>query len=142
VKAADFNAICANSQSEAAAVSLPAPPAPQPDEPVVRYLKCPVCSEIMNRTNYAHASGVIINTCVGHGIWFDHDALRRVIEFIRGGGLDRARKMDELERAHESAMEQCQRRSVRDWYPFSQGGLPHGEEAFRAIASLIDVAVR
>src|SRR5439155_12887026 len=66
-----------------------------------RYLPCPRCGELMNRLNFAHASGVIIDICQPHGIWFDKDELRRIIEFIRAGGLDRARlkEQQQLEEA-------------------------------------------
>lgn len=64
----------------------------------VRYVPCPVCAKPMNRTNFAHSSGVIIDTCKPHGVWFDADELRRVIEFVRNGGMERARKrqLDQL----------------------------------------------
>ena len=45
----------------------------------------------MNRVNFADCSGVIIDVCHDHGTWFDRDELRRVIEFIRAGGMDLAR---------------------------------------------------
>jgi Zn-finger nucleic acid-binding protein len=60
-------------------------------EDKVQYLPCPVCRKLMNRVNFAHYSNVIVDICKGHGTWFDRDELRRVIEFIRAGGLDQAR---------------------------------------------------
>ncbi len=39
----------------------------------------------------ARISGVIIDICTSHGIWFDRDELRKIVEFVRAGGLDRAR---------------------------------------------------
>ena len=95
----EFNAICADAEAQVAAMALPMQPTSS-DDFTVRYLKCPTCGELMNRVNYAHASGVIINTCKQHGIWFDHDGLRRVIEFIRNGGLQKAqaREAEEVER--------------------------------------------
>lgn len=64
----------------------------------IHYLRCPVCSQFMNRVNFAHCSGVVVNVCKADGTWFDKDQLRRIVEFIRGGGLERARKdeIDEL----------------------------------------------
>ena len=44
-----------------------------------------------NRINFAKCSGVIVDVCKGHGTWFDRDELTRIVEFIRGGGLDAAR---------------------------------------------------
>jgi hypothetical protein len=54
----------------------------------------------MNRVNFANCSQVIVDVCRGHGTWFDKDELRRIVGFIRGGGLEaaRAREMAELER--------------------------------------------
>jgi Zn-finger nucleic acid-binding protein len=57
----------------------------------IRYIPCPVCQKLMNRVNFAHASNVIVDVCKLHGTWFDKDELRRTIEFIRAGGLEKAR---------------------------------------------------
>lgn len=56
----------------------------------VQYRPCPRCKRLMNRSNYARISGVILDTCKEHGIWFDRDELRRVLAFIRSGGLVKA----------------------------------------------------
>jgi Zn-finger nucleic acid-binding protein len=66
-------------------------------EKQIRYLPCPVCKNLMNRVNFANFSNVIVDVCREHGTWFDRDELRRIVEFIRDGGLDKARaraKMD------------------------------------------------
>jgi Zn-finger nucleic acid-binding protein len=52
------------------ASSSPGSKANQKPEPV-RYLKCPICSQLMHRKNYASMSGLIIDWCRGHGFWFD-----------------------------------------------------------------------
>ena len=66
---------------------------------IIHYRPCPECSRMMNRTNYGRISGVILDTCKDHGLWFDKDELRRVLEFIQKGGLDksRERQITELE---------------------------------------------
>jgi len=63
----------------------------------VRYRPCPQCGKLMNRVNYAHISGAILDTCKDHGLWFDRDELRQVLEFIEGGGMEKshARQMAE-----------------------------------------------
>jgi Zn-finger nucleic acid-binding protein len=33
----------------------------------VTYLRCPVCNDVMNRVNFARASGVILDVCRPHG---------------------------------------------------------------------------
>jgi len=58
----------------------------------VHYRPCPACGRMMNRTNYGQISGVILDTCKEHGLWFDKNELRRVLEFIQKGGLDKVRE--------------------------------------------------
>jgi Zn-finger nucleic acid-binding protein len=65
----------------------------------IRYVPCPVCSKLMNRVNFGNCSHVVVDVCAQHGTWFDRDELRRIVEFIRAGGLDKARlrEMGDLE---------------------------------------------
>lgn len=58
----------------------------------VRYLPCPECRALMNRTNFGVHSGVIVDVCARHGIWFDAGELPKVLDFIESGGLQRARR--------------------------------------------------
>ena len=53
----------------------------------VRYIPCPDCGKVMNRTNYSRTSGIVLDACKGHGVWCDAEELRRVIEFVQAGGL-------------------------------------------------------
>lgn len=52
------------------------------DQKVV-YLKCPDCSKLMHRRNFGQSSGIIVDECAAHGIWFDADELAGVIDFAR-----------------------------------------------------------
>jgi Zn-finger nucleic acid-binding protein len=67
------------------------PPTPRVRLGQVQYAPCPVCKNLMNRLNFAHTSGVIVDVCTQHGTWFDEDELRRVLEFVTAGGLEAAR---------------------------------------------------
>jgi Zn-finger nucleic acid-binding protein len=58
------------------------------------YVKCPECETIMNRTNFAKRSGILIDTCRGHGTWFDADELPRIVEFVMNGGIDAANEAE------------------------------------------------
>jgi Zn-finger nucleic acid-binding protein len=86
--------ICADREKQAAVLgmpgSLPADAGLQIEEHI-RYLPCPICGKLMNRVNFASISNVIVEVCREHGTWFDRDELRRIVEFIRAGGLDQAR---------------------------------------------------
>ncbi|HEX3998406.1 MAG TPA: zinc ribbon domain-containing protein [Pirellulales bacterium] len=63
------------------------------------YLPCPVCSTLMLRQNYEHRSGVIVDYCKPHGMWFDADKLSRLVEWIHGGGIEAAQCDREQEAA-------------------------------------------
>jgi Zn-finger nucleic acid-binding protein len=77
-------------------------------ERTVRYLACPVCGQIMNRKNFADASGVILDWCRGHGWWFDAHELERVLVFLEQGGLERARAAQ-----HERRLQELRREKER-----------------------------
>jgi len=67
----------------------------------VRYIPCPTCEKLMNRTNFAHASGVILDVCKGHGVWLDRGELQRVLDFVGDGGLAVARERERVKLAEE-----------------------------------------
>jgi len=102
VDAASLEQICQDREKQAAVLGMAAPlpePADGDIERNIRYIPCPVCNKLMNRVNFAHCSHVVVDVCNPHGTWFDKDELRRIVEFIRGGGLEeaRAREVEELE---------------------------------------------
>jgi len=76
------------------------------------YRPCPVCGALMNRQNYGRKSGVILDLCGAHGIWFDLDELPRVLAWIQGGGEARAGQL-EAEEARTAAREQRLETEVR-----------------------------
>ena len=76
----------------------------------VRYVPCPECGKIMNRINFAKRSGVVLDGCAKHGTWFDADELRRVVEFIRGGGLDKQRASERMYLAEERRLLELKQR--------------------------------
>jgi Zn-finger nucleic acid-binding protein len=92
VDAPTLNQICTDREKQSAilGVAITLEDKPGQLEPV-RYLPCPICKEFMNRVNFANCSHVIVDVCKPHGTWFDKDELRRIVEFIRGGGFDKAR---------------------------------------------------
>jgi len=96
-----FERICTETDEQTFVMKevLPAPPhegAPAPSGKPL-YCACPVCGRLMNRQNFAHVSGVIVSACKGHGVWFDHDSLHRIVAFIKSGGLIRAREAEKLD---------------------------------------------
>lgn len=65
--------------------------APVRQEDLVKYIPCPCCKNLMNRRNFGQMSGVIVDSCKGHGVWLDAEELNRIVRFIEGGGLEKAR---------------------------------------------------
>jgi Zn-finger nucleic acid-binding protein len=63
---------------------------PSPLADPVRYLRCPVCGETMLRRNFHESSGVIVDVCAAHGVWFDRDELPKILEFASTGALAEA----------------------------------------------------
>ena len=59
----------------------------------VRYRSCPTCAGRMARELYGKRSGVVIDFCQEHGVWLDAGELSLILEWIRGGGLDKARAL-------------------------------------------------
>lgn len=53
------------------------------------YLLCPRCEVHMGRTQFGERSGIVIDVCAQHGVWFDRDELARAVEFVDAGGLAR-----------------------------------------------------
>lgn len=73
------------------------------------YRRCAVCGQRMNRRNFQNASGVVMDVCAGHGVWFDLGELERILQWIQNGGLRRAeeqRKLKEREKARLAAFDE------------------------------------
>lgn len=45
-------------------------------------LSCPVCKNTLERYPYDEASGVLIDSCMTHGVWLDHGELERAEAWI------------------------------------------------------------
>ena len=78
------------------------PRAPQRPGPL--YRPCPACRTPMNRVNFERVSGILLDRCRDHGIWFDAMELDAVLRWIKLGG-ERAsedrRQEDERARASQ-----------------------------------------
>lgn len=92
------------------AISLPERPLHKETE--VRYLRCPRCATLMNRKIFGRSSGIAVDVCKEHGMWFDSGELAAVITFIESGGLERARERAERDRAEEARRLKVQRAMV------------------------------
>ena len=98
-----FRRLCAEEERRAVflGAEIQARRTPAASAPTVRYVPCPECARLMNRVNFGKRSGIIVDSCSQHGTWFDADELRRVVEWVRDGGLDRARAHERLQLEEE-----------------------------------------
>ncbi|HQB43134.1 MAG TPA: zf-TFIIB domain-containing protein, partial [Polyangiaceae bacterium] len=80
----------------------------------VSYVRCPVCERMMNRQVFGRFSGIIVDVCRDHGVWFDAGELAEVLLFVSRGGLERARQREaeELRETARSARSEALRASM------------------------------
>lgn len=65
----------------------------------VRYLDCPSCEAPMHRTRVLAGSGVIVDVCAAHGVWFDPGEVDRLRAALLGAAQQAvADDLDPLER--------------------------------------------
>ena len=100
LETASFNRICAEREEQAAVLGR-AEPQEIDVKKAWRYLPCPACRQLMHRVNFAGQSGVIIDLCKEHGVWFEREELRKIVEFIRAGGMAQARETQMQRLEHE-----------------------------------------
>src|SRR5262249_50038432 len=135
IDAATFEHICASREAQAAVLHQWPPTDRGAASVEVHYRKCVACRKIMNRLNFGRLSGTIVDVCRGHGTYLDAGELHRIVRFIEGGGLDRARQhqIEELrEEERRLRLAQSARESASgDWR--DSGSLSHP-----VIAALLD----
>ncbi len=108
VDAPDFERLCAEHDAQSAVLHHVHPRQAARSGEIVRYRRCLRCGTMMNRLNFGQVSGTIVDVCRGHGTFLDAGELHAIVTFIRGGGLDAARKrrieeLKEEERRHPTA---------------------------------------
>ena len=127
IDAKTFEHICADRAAQAAVLHQWSVPPPQTASEI-HYRPCVACGKMMNRMNFGHLSGTIVDVCKGHGTFLDAGELHLIVTFIQQGGLDRARQrqIEDLKdeedrlRALQDAREGVQTeihidRSARSW---------------------------
>jgi Zn-finger nucleic acid-binding protein len=113
--------------------SARAPASPSPRA----YIPCPDCRQLMNRKNFGNISGVLVDVCKPHGVWFDSGELGRIIRFVMRGGLleARHREVEELERG-------AREKRVNEFVLSAQGDLMEPAVHSGWVAELLQVLFR
>jgi len=73
------------------------------------YRPCVVCGKLMNRLNYGRRSGVIVDTCADHGVWFDDQELAQILRWVRESGQQDTRTV-----ARDERWQEIRRRSLAE----------------------------
>ena len=96
-----FESLCADEEGQAAVLHRYSGRGQVPLTSV-KYRPCVRCGTLMNRVNFARLSGTVVDVCRGHGTYLDAGELHQIVVFIRGGGMERARKrqLDDLRDEH------------------------------------------
>jgi len=110
IDAATFENICADRERQSAVLGFLARRNAPLGSTKVSYVPYPACGQLMNRNNFARASGVIVDICKRNGVWFDAGDLQAVIEFIRKGGMELARQREKNELNNERERLRCEKR--------------------------------
>ncbi len=100
------------------------PPRENPLTKPVSYVKCPACKTVMNRNNFGGSSGVVVDVCPHHGVWFEPGELPRILRFVQAGGLERSRQRA---RKEQTERERAQRISAADLRAPGLRGAEHPE---------------
>jgi Zn-finger nucleic acid-binding protein len=145
IEADVFEKLCTDRASQAAVLHRHREKGPT-DMGRVKYRPCVQCGKMMNRVNFGKMSGTVVDVCRGHGTFLDAGELHQIVEFIHGGGLERARdrqieEMKEQERRLRALEVQAARdRGASD--PHGSLGFGTGQEAAEALIGLIDMLRR
>lgn len=67
------------------------------------YRRCPVCGTLMTRFNYGRRSGILLDRCPSHGLWFDATELDAALRWIRSGGERLSAERDAREKRDREA---------------------------------------
>ena len=54
------------------------------------YKRCPSCLQLMNRTEILSRSGVVVDMCISHGVWFDKGELSQAHALVKQRGKSEA----------------------------------------------------
>jgi len=132
---ATFEKICSSKEEQTAALTFfGSRPLTAGLPSLIRYVPCPSCGQLMNRSNFARSSGVIIDLCKEHGVWFDAGELPKIIEFIESGGLARAREKERISIDDEREKVREERRQL-EMYEMRSSSYPQRAGGFESAGS-------
>ncbi len=73
------------------------------------YRNCCICHKYMSRRNFAQHSGVIVDICAKHGIWFDQGELEQILRKISSGELSQSSRKAQARRREREILKRVRR---------------------------------
>ncbi len=98
-----------------------------------RYRRCVRCDSMMHRRHYGKKSGVIVDVCKIHGVWFDANELPNILAYLRSGGKAKA----DMEHAAEAA--RAEKLDRLSGVSSGSVALPPSRTAYPAEGSFLDL---
>jgi Zn-finger nucleic acid-binding protein len=87
----EFQRVLTEVQVQHALAGAPGQPRPRgavpPRADADAEIRCPRCSGAMTCVHFGARSGVFVDVCKAHGVWFDREELHAVARFVLDGGL-------------------------------------------------------
>jgi len=80
----------------------------------VHYLPCPECSTMMHRRNFMKTSGIILDECHSHGVWFDKYELAVALEFTRSTKTKPTEKQNQLQKTPITRRDETEVFEIKD----------------------------
>ncbi len=108
-----------------------------PKQPV-KYVRCPVCRAMMNRKNFGEISGIIVDICKSHGIWFNAGEIAAIMDFIIHGGLKTAQNVTEQREKDEERLRKIRSIPIGELPERTMLGRPSGS-GFAEATNLFDL---
>ena len=100
----------------------------------IKYVKCPVCRILMNRVNFGHRSGVIVDQCSSHGIWLDSGEATHLMEWKKAGGQLLHSKNEAKEKSKKKTSHASRSYDLPD---YTQRSKSSESELLESVSSLI-----
>ena len=92
----------------------------------------------MNRSNYGGGSGIVLDACRDHGLWFDKGELAAIVAFLEKGGWDRIRAR-ERDRLSEEVRSLENRRAFSSSVGMPSSDWDRNQQGLHALGGIVDL---
>lgn len=125
---------------------VPLPPGRElPPGKLCETVACPLCARPAERITFGARSGVVVDVCASHGIWFDAAEIVRVKEFVREreehGGVTPQSEEERREELLREGRAEVERLAARAALARAQAATPRGRHAGPGVDDLLEAMI-